>query len=54
MFSNFKIGVRLIGGFMLLAAISVVVCAIGISNAGKINDLSNEMFSRLVLVLLYV
>lgn len=54
MFSNFKIGVRLIGGFMLLVAISVVVGAIGISNAGKINDLSNEMYSRQLLGLLYV
>jgi methyl-accepting chemotaxis protein len=54
MFSNLKIGVRLIGGFMLLVAISVVVGAIGISNAGKINSLSNEMYSRQLLGLLYI
>jgi methyl-accepting chemotaxis protein len=46
MFKNMKIGVRLIGGFVLVAAISAVVGAIGISNASKINDMADNMYAR--------
>ena len=44
MFSNIKIGVRLIAGFVLVAAISIVVGIIGISNASKINDKADAMY----------
>lgn len=46
MFSNISIGVRLIVGFMLVAAISVVVGVIGISNASKINDMADAMYQN--------
>jgi methyl-accepting chemotaxis protein len=44
MFSNVKIGVRLLVGFMLVALISVVVGLVGISNAHKMNLLADTMY----------
>ncbi len=44
MFANMKIGFRLIVGFLLVAAISIVVGLVGISNASKINDLADNMY----------
>ncbi|TXI22062.1 MAG: methyl-accepting chemotaxis protein, partial [Roseateles sp.] len=46
MFSNFKIGVRLIGGFLLVAGISVVVGMVGLQNAGQMNQLAERMYSQ--------
>jgi len=46
MFSNLKIGVRLIAGFLLVASISIVVGMIGLRNAGQINDLATNMYER--------
>ena len=46
MFKNMKIGVRLIAGFVLVAAISAVVGMIGISNASKINDMADNMYAK--------
>jgi methyl-accepting chemotaxis protein len=46
MFSNIKIGTRLIAGFILVAAISIVVGFVGITNASKINDLADTMYNR--------
>ncbi|NDP40759.1 MAG: HAMP domain-containing protein [Rhodoferax sp.] len=54
MFSNIKIGVRLIVGFILVAAISVVVGLIGMSNAGKINDMADAMYAQELLGLSYI
>jgi methyl-accepting chemotaxis protein len=54
MFSNLKIGVRLIAGFILVAAISAVVGAIGISNTGQINEMADRMYDRELLGLSYV
>ncbi|MCU6499114.1 methyl-accepting chemotaxis protein [Rugamonas sp. A1-17] len=54
MFSNVKIGIRLIAGFILVAAISAVVGMIGISNAGKINDLADKMYASELLGLSYI
>ena len=54
MFSNFKIGVRLIAGFMLVAAISAVVGFIGISNTGQINTMADQMYDRELLGLSHV
>ena len=54
MFSNIKIGVRLIAGFVLVAAISVIVGFVGISNANKINDLAGDMYERELLGLSHI
>jgi methyl-accepting chemotaxis protein len=54
MFSNFKIGVRLIVGFMLVAAISAVVGYIGISNTSQINTMADRLYDRELLGLSYV
>ncbi len=54
MFSNLKIGVRLIVGFILVAGISAVVGFIGISNTGKINDMADHMYDKELLGLSYV
>jgi methyl-accepting chemotaxis protein len=54
MFKNMKIGVRLIAGFVLVAGISAVVGAIGISNASRINDMADRMYEKELLGLSYV
>jgi methyl-accepting chemotaxis protein len=46
MFSNLKIGVRLVAGFVAVASISAVVGAIGLHNASQINDLAGHMYDR--------
>ncbi|GAB4057233.1 HAMP domain-containing methyl-accepting chemotaxis protein [Uliginosibacterium sediminicola] len=46
MLSNLKIGTRLIAGFVLVAAISVIVGLIGISNSNKINDMADDMYAN--------
>src|SRR3990167_516730 len=54
MFSSFKIGVRLIAGFLLVAAISLVVGLVGISNASKINNMADNMYARELMGLSYI
>ena len=54
MFKNMKIGARLIGGFVLVAAISAVVGAIGISNASRINDMADRMYEQELQGLSYI
>ncbi|NMM37986.1 MAG: HAMP domain-containing protein [Glaciimonas sp.] len=54
MFSNIKIGARLMAGFMLVAAISIVVGVIGISNASKINDRAGAIYAQDLLGLSYI
>ncbi|MBA4110962.1 MAG: methyl-accepting chemotaxis protein [Leptothrix sp. (in: Bacteria)] len=54
MFSNFKIGVRLIAGFLLVAGISLIVGLIGISNASKINAMADNMYARELMGLSYI
>jgi methyl-accepting chemotaxis protein len=54
MFSNFKIGVRLIVGFLLVASISAVVGGIGLWNAGQINDLATQMYRRELMGISYI
>ena len=44
--SNVKISKRLIASFLLVAAISVVVGLIGMSNAGKIQDKAESLYER--------
>ena len=54
MFSNLKIGVRLIGGFLIVAGISAVVGAIGISNTAKINAMADDMYAMELMGLSYI
>jgi methyl-accepting chemotaxis protein len=54
MFSNIKIGVRLIAGFVLVAAISVVVGLIGISNARQIDEMADAMYAQDLMGLSYI
>ncbi len=46
MFANMKIGVRLIGGFLFVAAISAVVGYVGISNTQQMNAKADDMYSQ--------
>jgi methyl-accepting chemotaxis protein len=54
MFSNIRIGIRLIGGFILVAAISAVVGSIGIGNAAKLDAIADKMYANDLLGLSYV
>ena len=54
MFSNFKIGVRLVAGFLLVASISAVVGGIALWNTSQINDLAGNMYERELMGLSYV
>ena len=54
MLGNIKIGIRLIAAFLLVAAASGIVGYVGISNAGKINDMADRMYDRELLGLSYV
>ncbi|MBC7701482.1 methyl-accepting chemotaxis protein [Aquabacterium sp.] len=54
MFKNFSIGVRLIAGFLFVAAISLVVGSISISNASKINVMADNMYARELMGLSYI
>jgi methyl-accepting chemotaxis protein len=45
MFSNIKISFRLIAGFLLVAALSVVVGVIGIANSGKIHEVAQSIYT---------
>ena len=46
MFSNFKIGTRLITGFLVVAGLSGVVGGVALHNASQMNDLAEGMYSR--------
>ena len=54
MFSNFKIGTRLIAGFVLVASISAVVGFVGISNTSKMNVMAEEMYTKELMGLSYI
>ena len=54
MLGNIKIGIRLIAAFLIVAAASAIVGYVGISNAGKINDMADRMYERELLGLSYV
>ncbi|MFG3692273.1 methyl-accepting chemotaxis protein [Stutzerimonas stutzeri] len=45
-FGNFKIGARLIAGFLVVVSLTVTVGMLGISNLEHVNDLSDKMYSR--------
>lgn len=46
MFTNLKIGVRLIAAFILVASASAIVGGVGISNASKINTMAEDLYKR--------
>jgi methyl-accepting chemotaxis protein len=54
MLGNIRIGVRLIAAFLVVAAASAIVGAVGIGNAGKINEMADHMYDRELLGLSYV
>jgi methyl-accepting chemotaxis protein len=54
MFANFKIGTRLVVGFILVALISAVVGLIGIRNSAHMNELAEAMYSNELLGLSYI
>jgi methyl-accepting chemotaxis protein len=54
MLGNMKIGVRLLGGFLLVVAISGVIGWLGISNASRINVMADDMYSKELLGLSYI
>ncbi|MCE3607775.1 methyl-accepting chemotaxis protein [Massilia sp. P8910] len=43
---NLKVGVRLVAAFVTVAALSLVVGLIGMSNMSKINDMADRMYDR--------
>ncbi|HET9642878.1 MAG TPA: methyl-accepting chemotaxis protein [Burkholderiaceae bacterium] len=54
MLNNIKIGMRLTAAFLIVAAASAVVGAVGISNAAKINEMADRMYDRELRGLSYV
>ncbi len=46
MFTDMKVGVRLIAGFLIVALLGAIVAAIGIANMARINDLAEEMYAK--------
>jgi len=54
MLGNIKIGIRLVAAFLIVASASGIVGMVGISNAGKINDLADRMYSHDVLGVSYI
>jgi methyl-accepting chemotaxis protein len=53
-FSNIKIGVRLIVAFMLLVTITAVVGWVGISNSSTINSMADDLYYKELLGLSYI
>ncbi|MEF7616319.1 methyl-accepting chemotaxis protein [Aquincola sp. MAHUQ-54] len=54
MLNDFKIGTRLIAGFVLAALIAAVVGAVGIRNSSQMSDLAEVMYTRELLGLSYI
>ena len=54
MLGNIKIGTRLIGAFLLVAAASGIVGFVGIHNASKINENADRMYNTELMGLSYV
>ena len=44
--ANLKVGTKLIGGFLIVAAIGGIIGIQGILKAGQINDIATQMFER--------
>ena len=54
MFSNIKVGTKLIVGFLSLALLSAIVASIGIFNMSRINDLADQMYKKELLGLSHI
>ena len=54
MFGNMKIGLRLIGGFVIVAAISAAVGWFGITNTNHINEMNDDLYYNDLLGLSYI
>ena len=54
MLGNIRIGIRLVVAFLIVASASGIVGMVGISNAGRINDLADRMYSSEVLGVSYI
>src|SRR4051812_16831833 len=46
MLSNLKIGPRLIAAFMVLVLISIIIGAVGLYGAGRIDDKANNLYHQ--------
>jgi methyl-accepting chemotaxis protein len=53
-FSNLRIGVKLIGAFLVIASFSLVVGLVGMSNAEKINDAAGRIYAEDLLGVSYI
>uniref|UniRef100_E1TBS6 Methyl-accepting chemotaxis sensory transducer n=2 Tax=Pseudomonadota TaxID=1224 RepID=E1TBS6_BURSG len=54
MLGNIKIGIRLVTAFLLVASASGIVGMVGISNASKLNELADRMYSTELLGMSYI
>jgi methyl-accepting chemotaxis protein len=54
MFSRMKLGTKLIGGFLLVAALSLVVGSIGMWNSDRINTMADNLYEQDLLGLSYI
>ena len=50
-FGNFKIGTRLIAGFLIVVALTVTVGMLGLRNLEHVNELSDQMYEREMIAL---
>lgn len=50
-FGNFKIGTRLIAGFLIVVALTVTVGMLGIHKLEQVNELSDQMYDREMIAL---
>ncbi len=50
-FGNFKIGTRLIAGFLIVVAMTVTVGTLGIHKLEQVNELSDQMYDRELIAL---
>ncbi|MET3133067.1 methyl-accepting chemotaxis protein [Oxalobacteraceae bacterium GrIS 1.11] len=54
MFTQWKVGTRLIGAFTGVALLGALVAGIGIFNMGRINDMAEHMYGNELLGLMYI
>ncbi|HEY0885045.1 MAG TPA: methyl-accepting chemotaxis protein, partial [Ramlibacter sp.] len=54
MFKNFKVGTRLVAGFLIVSMLGALVAGIGIFNMGKINDKADAIYEQELLGISHV
>ena len=52
--ANLKVGTRLIAAFVLVAAVSAIVGAVGIVNMHKISSAANQLYANQLLGVSYI